>query len=70
MSEQALDLRRSLRILWRHKVIVGIAAALGLAGGIAFTMVKPPVLTSQAWVALPTSKDFGTKIFIATVIRC
>ena len=29
-------------------------------------MVKPPVLTSQAWVALPTSKDFGTKIFIAT----
>ena len=66
MSEQALDLRRSLRIVWRHKIIVGIAAALGLAAGIAFTVLRPPVLTSQALVALPNSKDFGTKVFVAT----
>ena len=66
MSEQALDLRRSLRIVWRRKVIVGIAAALGLAAGIAFTVLRPPVLTSQALVALPTSKDFGTKVFVAS----
>ena len=66
MSEQALDLRRSVRIVWRHKIIVGIAAALGLAAGIAFTVLRPPVLTSQALVALPTSKDFGTKVFVAS----
>ena len=66
MSEQALDLRRSLRIVWRHKLIVGIAAALGLAAGIAFTVLRPPVLTSQALVALPNSKDFGTKVFVAS----
>ena len=29
MSEQALDLRRSLQIVWRHKIIVGIFAAAG-----------------------------------------
>ena len=33
MSEQALDLRRSVQIVRRHKIIVGIAAALGLARG-------------------------------------
>jgi capsular polysaccharide biosynthesis protein len=65
MSEQALDLRRSLRILWRHKIIVGIITALGLSAGIAFTILRPPLLTSQALVALPSSKYIGTKVFVA-----
>jgi len=33
MSEQALDLRRSLHVAWRHKTIVGIVAALGFLLG-------------------------------------
>ena len=65
MSEQALDLRRSLRIVWRHKIIVGIITALGISAGIAFTILRPPLLTSQALVALPTSKYIGTKVFVA-----
>ena len=65
MSEQALDLRRSLRTVWRHKIIVGIITALGISAGIAFTILRPPLLTSQALVALPTSKYIGTKVFVA-----
>ena len=55
MSEQALDLRSSLRILWRHKVIVAIATGLGLAAGVAFTVLRPPMPASEALVGLPPS---------------
>jgi capsular polysaccharide biosynthesis protein len=67
MSEQALDLRRSTRIVWRHKVVVGIAAALGLAAGAAFTILRPPMLTSEALVVLPPSaaRFIGTQAVIA-----
>ena len=34
MSEQALDLRRSAQIVRRHKIVVGIFAALGLLAGV------------------------------------
>ena len=33
MSQQALDLRRSVQIVRRHKVLVGIVAVLGVAPG-------------------------------------
>jgi hypothetical protein len=36
MSEQTLDLKKSVRIAWRHKTIVGIVAALGLLIGAGF----------------------------------
>jgi|RhiMetdeSRZDD1v2_1073273.scaffolds.fasta_scaffold02954_19 capsular polysaccharide biosynthesis protein len=67
MSEQALDLRRSVRIVWRHKIVVGIAAALGLAAGAAFTVLHPPMLTSEALVVLPPSaaRSIGTQAVIA-----
>jgi capsular polysaccharide biosynthesis protein len=67
MSEQALDLRRSMRIVRRHKIIVGIAAGLGLLAGVAFTVVHPPMLTSKALVVLPSSasKYIGTQVVIA-----
>lgn len=58
MSEQALDLRSSLRILWRHKVIVAIAAALGLAAGVTFTMLRPPMPASEALVGLPPAASW------------
>jgi capsular polysaccharide biosynthesis protein len=67
MSEQALDLRRSMRIVWRHKVVVAIAATLGLAAGAAFTMLHPPMLTSEALVMLPppAARYIGTQAVIA-----
>jgi capsular polysaccharide biosynthesis protein len=67
MSEQAVDLRRSMRIVRRHKIIVGIAAGLGLLAGVAFTVLHPPMLTSKAVVVLPSSasKYVGTQVVVA-----
>ena len=68
MSEPTLDMRRSLRIVRRHKRIVIIAAALGLLVGAAFTVLKPPLLKSEAQVMLPTGagKYIGTQAVIAS----
>jgi capsular polysaccharide biosynthesis protein len=67
MSEQALDLRRSVQIVRRHKFTVGIAAAVGLAAGVAFTVLRPPMPTSQAQVILPpaAARYIGTQAVIA-----
>jgi capsular polysaccharide biosynthesis protein len=53
MSQQALDLRRSVRIVRRHKILVGIATALGLLAGIGYAVLNPPMVTSTALVVLP-----------------
>jgi capsular polysaccharide biosynthesis protein len=52
MSQQALDLRRSVQVVRRHKLLVGIVVVLGIAGGAAYAVHKPPMLTSTALVAL------------------
>src|SRR5262249_48534670 len=66
MSEQALDLRRSMRILRRHKFVVGIATVLGISGGVALAVVTPPTFTSRALVVLPTTaaKYIATQVVI------
>jgi capsular polysaccharide biosynthesis protein len=67
MSEQALDLRRSLLIVWRHKIMVGIAGAIGLAAGVAFTVHSPPQFSSSALVELPPSvHTLATQVVIAS----
>jgi capsular polysaccharide biosynthesis protein len=53
MSQKALDLRRSIQTIRRHKVLVGIVVALGILGGAAYAVLKPPMLTSTALIALP-----------------
>jgi capsular polysaccharide biosynthesis protein len=52
MSQQALDLRRSMQIVRRHKLLVGIVLVVGIAGGAAYAVHEPPMLTSTALVAL------------------
>ena len=52
MSEKALDLRRSMQIVRRHKFLVGFVVVLGIAAGAAYAVLKPPMLTSTALVAL------------------
>ncbi len=59
MSDEALNLRRSTRILRRHIAIVGVAAALGLLAGVAFALLKPPMRTSSALVLLPPAVAGG-----------
>jgi capsular polysaccharide biosynthesis protein len=66
MSEQALDLRGSVRAVWRLKVLVIPISLLGLllGGGLAF--LHPPPLTSRAVVVLPHSaSSMATQVVIA-----
>lgn len=55
MNEHALDLRRFLQAVRRHKILVGLMAILGLLMGVAYAVVNPPLLTSAALIVLPQS---------------
>jgi capsular polysaccharide biosynthesis protein len=67
MSDQPLDLRRSMQLLRRHKIIVAAFAVLGLAGGIGLAALSKPMFTSNALVVFPSSvRDTSTQVFIAT----
>ena len=55
MSQQGLDLRRSVQIVRRHKILVGIMVAVGLLIGGAYATLNPPMLTSTALIVLPQS---------------
>jgi len=66
MSEQALDLRKSMRIAWRYKIVVAIITAVGLLGGAVYTALKPPTHASSALVVLPANvQDTSTQMVIA-----
>src|SRR5919108_5371518 len=53
MSQQALDLRRSIKIVWRRRILVGVVVLLGILGGGAYAKLYPPGMTSTALVVLP-----------------
>ena len=53
MSEQALNVRRPVQIVRRHRILVAIVTALGLLMGVAYSVLTPPMLTSTALVVLP-----------------
>jgi capsular polysaccharide biosynthesis protein len=66
MSQQVLDLRRSIQIVRRHRVLVGIVVALGLLVGGGYAALNPPTLTSTALVVLPKSvPSMATQVVIA-----
>ena len=67
MSGQATGPRRSARIVWRHKMLVGMLAVLGLLVGVSFAVLKPPMVASKALVALPHStSSMATQVVIVT----
>jgi capsular polysaccharide biosynthesis protein len=72
MNQQGLDLRRFMQIVRRYRVLVGVVVALGLIGGGAYAVLKPPMLSSTALIALPVSASQqpapanGTDPFTAT----
>lgn len=75
MSEQPLDLRSSLRALWRGRLLLCGLAAIGAAFGVAYCYERPPMPTATAQVLLPPSSltpsgtptiDTSTQIVIAT----
>jgi len=63
MSEQVLDLRRSIR---RHKVLIGILLVLGLLAGAGYSVHRPPMLTSTALVVLPAAVPAQTEGTLAS----
>jgi capsular polysaccharide biosynthesis protein len=67
MIQEPLDFKRALQLVMRRKIIVLAAAGLGLLVGAAWALLRPPMLTSQAWVVLPgsTRGGVGTQIVIA-----
>jgi capsular polysaccharide biosynthesis protein len=67
MSDQPLDLRRSMQLVRRHKIVVVAFAVLGLAGGFWLASLSPPTLTSNALVVLPpTVRNIATQTVIAS----
>src|SRR6266481_6721785 len=66
MSEQPLDVRRSVQIVRRHLVMVGVIAAVGALLGVGYAQLKPPLVASTALVAFaPSVKDISTEVVIA-----
>jgi capsular polysaccharide biosynthesis protein len=57
MSQQALNLPRSVQIVRRDKILIGLVAMLGLLAGVAYSVVRPPALTSTALVVLPQAAE-------------
>ena len=55
MSQETLDLRRSIRIIRRHKLLMGVTVTLGILAGGAYATLKPPAVTSTALVLLSQS---------------
>jgi capsular polysaccharide biosynthesis protein len=57
VSQRAPGLRRPVKIVRRHKFLVGVMVVLGLLGGAAYAALHPPLVTSTALVLLPQSEQ-------------
>ena len=59
MSGQALDLKMSVQIIRRHRILVGALAVLGLIAGASYTAYRPPMFSTSTVVVVPNAKGFG-----------
>ena len=57
MSQQGLDLSRSVQIVRRHRVLVGVMVVIGILAGCAYAVLYPAKLTATALVVLPESSQ-------------
>jgi capsular polysaccharide biosynthesis protein len=60
MSEQALDFKRSVRIIRRYLALVGALALLGLLAGAGYSLYKPPLQSASTLVVVPSAKGFSS----------
>jgi hypothetical protein len=61
-----MAVKRSWTRKGRHKILLGVFVLLGLLAGAGYAVLKPPMLTSTALVALPpNTHDPATQIVIA-----
>jgi capsular polysaccharide biosynthesis protein len=61
MSQQPLDLRRSIQIVRRRKKIFGAVVILGILAGAAYGVLKTPLPQSTALVLLPQASAQDTQ---------
>ena len=67
MSQQPLNLRRSVQTVRRHRVLVISTAVIALLIGVAYSVLKPPLFTSQALVVIPQSApSIATEVVIVS----
>jgi len=66
MSGQALDFKRSAQIVRRHKILVGVVAALGLLGGIGYTMLNSAAYTSSELLVVSPAVNISTQSVVVT----
>ena len=66
MSGQALDLRRSARIVRQRKALVGSIITLGFLGGAVYTVLSPAVYQSSALVAISPSVPINSQAAVVT----
>jgi capsular polysaccharide biosynthesis protein len=66
VSAQALDLRRSAAILWRHRIVVGALVVLGLFGNAAYALAQQEVYTGSALVVVGPSVNLSTQAVVVT----
>ena len=60
MTEQPLDLRRSMQIVRRHWVVVSLVGLLGGLAGAAYTLHAPPLVSSISLVSISTPNTATT----------
>ena len=67
MSQQPLNLRRSVQIVRRHRILVIGMTLVGLLAAVAYSVVKPPLFTSQALVVIPQdAPNISTEVVIVS----
>ena len=57
MSQQPVNLRRSILIVRRHKILVSAVTVVGLIAGVGYAVVKGPTFTSQALIVIPSESS-------------
>lgn len=66
MSQQQTGLKRSISTILRYKILVSAVTAAGLVIGIVFTVLRPPLPTSEALIVIPQSAPtIATEVVVA-----
>jgi capsular polysaccharide biosynthesis protein len=65
---QALDLAKTATIVWQHKTLAAALITLGLVGNIGYTLARPEVYSSSAFVVLPPSVNLSSQAVVATSV--
>ena len=66
MSQQPMSLERSVRLIRRHRVLVGAMTAGGILIGVIAAVLRPPLLSSEALVVIPQGgPNIATEVVIA-----